>query len=554
MKVKKIYIYLLVIVFICLVLGLGFFEAHKGKQNGNFSFITVEPGELIQKVSATGKVTAVKKANLAFDVSGKVRDVFVKVGDQVKQGQKLVELENSDFYAKVSEAKAAVDAQLAKMEEILQGTRKEQIDITKAKIENYKKSLDDAKINLEKVKKKAEADIDKVYNASLNDLAVSVTVAENAVFTITDIQYAHFTGYDQESNKVAQAKQTAIYYLLGGKDAGRWTNDYIKQLDGGAVLAVRKAQSNPSGDNISQAIQELREALSKIKDALDVIPILKLNETEIASLNSEKTYIDAQLSTIITDSKNIEVQKATNDNLIAAAQTQVDSAESSLEVAVKELALEQAGYTQQQIDMQKSQVEEAKANLTYAQNQLAKTILTAPFGGTITKQDAKKGEIVSPGVSIITLLSANKLNIEANIPEVDIVKIKIGDKANITFDAYGNDLIFPGKVIKIDPAEIMIEGVPTYKVTFEFDNLGKNVKPGMTANIDVITVKKSAVIAVPQRSVITKGGKEFVRVLSQNKTIEEREVKTGITGNEGEIEIVEGLKPGDKVVTRYEEK
>lgn len=202
---------------------------------------------------------------------------------------------------------------------------------------------------------------------------------------------------------------------------------------------------------------------------------------------------------------------------------------------------------------QQAQIKQAEANVENYQAQIAKTIIRAPISGTVTKQDAKVGEIVSANTPLVFLISTSQFEIEANIPEADIAKVKLGNAAKVTLDAYGSDVSFDVKVVAIDPAETIIDGVATYKTTFQFIDIDKDerVKSGMTANIDISTEKRENVIVIPQRAVITKNGDKIVRVLN-NETPKEVKVKTGLRGSDGNIEIIEGVSEGDKVIIYFE--
>ena len=179
--------------------------------------------------------------------------------------------------------------------------------------------------------------------------------------------------------------------------------------------------------------------------------------------------------------------------------------------------------------------------------QISKTEIYSPIKGVVTKKDAKVGEIVTAGASIVSIISDAEFEIESNIPEVDIVKIKIGNEAKVTLDAYGSDILFAAKVISIDPSETMIEGVATYKVTLGFSGNDARIKSGMTANIDILSDKKENVIFVPLRAVIARNGNKIVRILD-GESVKETEVRVGLRGSDGNIEILEGIKEGDRVV------
>jgi HlyD family secretion protein len=147
-------------------------------------------------------------------------------------------------------------------------------------------------------------------------------------------------------------------------------------------------------------------------------------------------------------------------------------------------------------------------------------------------------------------MSDVKFEIEANIPEADIAKIKISNPAKITLDAYGSNVFFEAKVVKIDPAETIIEGVATYKTTLQFSGNDERVKSGMTANIDILTAKAENVIAIPQRAVAQKeNGDKIVKILKDDGVVEERKVTTGLKGSDGNIEITEGIQEGEKIIT-----
>ena len=300
---------------------------------------------------------------------------------------------------------------------------------------------------------------------------------------------------------------------------------------------------------------------------LEAVPVIStLTSTETTNLNTEKSNVNAEIINISGKQQAILVQKSANQSAVSSAEAQVNSAKNSLATASVELALLKAGSSQEQIAaqeaqvkqaeanilVQKAKVKQAEANMQNIQAQLVKTILHSPISGVITRQDAKIGEIASAGVSIISIISDKQFEIESNIPEADIIKIKIGNEAKLTLDAYGDDLVFTARIISINPAETFVEGVPTYKTTLQFIEEDGRIKSGMTANMDILTEQREKVIAIPQRAVFTKEGKKLVRVLDNRGGISEREVKTGIRGSSGKVEILEGLAEGEKVVTFME--
>jgi len=283
----------------------------------------------------------------------------------------------------------------------------------------------------------------------------------------------------------------------------------------------------------------------------------ELNSWNVSFLNDVKTFLDKVALAVNNASVNSNLSQTTLDNWkadISTARANINTAivnlaasESTLANEENQLALDKAGSTTEQIANQEAKLEQARANVKNYEAQLAKTILLSPINGVTTKQDAKQGEIAGANIVIISIISENKYQIETNVPEADIAKVRVGDTARVTLDAYGSDVIFETKIVKIDPAETEIEGVATYKTTLQFLQKDERVKSGMTANIDILTDKRDNVLLVPQRAVISRDGNKTVQILD-GENVKEASVKTGLRGSDGNIEILEGLKEGDRVI------
>jgi len=534
-----------------LVVG-GIFYASKTRKPV-YEFIVAEKNDLVQEVSVTGRVQPAESVDLAFETAGKVSQVAVAIGDKVKARQLLVRLESSELSAQLREAIANLEIEQATLRELQEGTRPEEIQIAKTKVNNAQRAIESLKQNLENVQEKAAADLQKAYDDALTAAQTAVTVGKTALLTLTDIQYAYFVGTDQDSATIANAKAQAVVTLLGAEDAGRWVTDFLSTLDGGAFGVVQSAISNPSHASTDGALIEARDGLSKVKDALGSVPVGALTSTEKTDLGTEKNNITSQLATLSAKQQAIAVQKATNASAVASAEAQVTDAQNTYDTAQDDLTLKRAGTVPEKILAQKAKVQSVEAHFHKFQAQIAKTQLTSPIDGIVTKQDAKVGEIVAANTSIVSLISEAIFEIEADIPEADIAKLHVGDQGKVTLDAYGPDLVFDVTVIAIDPAETIIEGVATYQTTLQFVEEDERIRSGMTANIEILTARREGVIAVPQRAVITKDGRKVVRVL-KGEEILEVEVQTGLRGSDGNVEIVEGVGEGERVIIFLEER
>ena len=146
---------------------------------------------------------------------------------------------------------------------------------------------------------------------------------------------------------------------------------------------------------------------------------------------------------------------------------------------------------------------------------------------------------------LVTVLDIGNLEVEANVPEVDIGRVGINNKVGITLDAFSGE-IFVGSVSYIDPAETIVDGVVNFKIAVKFKVKDKRFKSGLTANLRIKTIEKEAVLTLPQFAIIENDAGTFVN-RSVGKILVQTPIQTGIRGVDGYVEVVGGLSEGDLV-------
>jgi len=208
-------------------------------------------------------------------------------------------------------------------------------------------------------------------------------------------------------------------------------------------------------------------------------------------------------------------------------------------------------FTSEQRDAQKAQVDQAQAAVDAINDQLKDVHIISPIDGIVIKRTADPGETVVLNLNspVLTIAKKDDLIIKSNVPESDIIKLQIGQKANITFDAFSPDEIFTATVSEIDPASTVIQDVVYYGIKLKLDNLDPRLKAGMSANIDIRTAEKDNVLTIPVRAIKDENSGKFVDVLQADNTTKHVKVTTGLAGDEGMVEIISGLSVGEKVVT-----
>lgn len=309
-----------------------------------------------------------------------------------------------------------------------------------------------------------------------------------------------------------------------------------------------------SSQDESSAESQILVTNKELSDLLNEINILnQLSSTDVldkgladarTKLTDIRNFLDL-LNKIVADSA-ANIPQSTIDTFksdLTTARTNIDTASANVNTQQQNIIAQKAA-----ISSNEANVNSYEASIENIQAQLNKASLEAPISGVVTRQDAKVGEIAAAGTTLVSIITGSDLEVEAFIPEADIAKVKIGDSAEITLDAYGNDVLFDAKVISIDPGETMTEGVATYKTKFQFTKNDGRPKSGMTANIDITTDKRENVLILPQRAVSANTNGKFVSVWKGQSPPEEREVKTGLRGSDGNVEIVDGLSEGEKVI------
>ncbi|PJA82939.1 MAG: hypothetical protein CO146_02130, partial [Candidatus Nealsonbacteria bacterium CG_4_9_14_3_um_filter_37_29] len=138
--------------------------------------------------------------------------------------------------------------------------------------------------------------------------------------------------------------------------------------------------------------------------------------------------------------------------------------------------------------------------------------------------------------------------IEADIYEEDIVKINIDNPVDISLVALP-EKIFKGKVISIDPAQKLIEGVVYYETTINFDEIPDGIKPGMTADLVIKTASRENTLIIPEEAIQKKDDKTIVEVFKEGN-IEDREIEVGLFGSNDMVQVLSGLEEGEKLILR----
>ncbi|MEI8224160.1 MAG: efflux RND transporter periplasmic adaptor subunit [bacterium] len=199
-------------------------------------------------------------------------------------------------------------------------------------------------------------------------------------------------------------------------------------------------------------------------------------------------------------------------------------------------------------------INDARLTADSVSSQMAKRRIYAPFAGTIAKVGVKQGEAVGSTISsdanqtgMITLISQNDYEVVLKVPEISVAKLTVGMSADIRLDAYGKDVVFPGKITSINPAETIVDGVPVYETKVSFAKADDRIRSGMTATATIIAQQKNNVVTIPASYIHTDSSGSYVYVIVTDDKTEKRLITPGLRGSDSRVEVVKGLSEGERV-------
>ncbi|MBI4295933.1 MAG: HlyD family secretion protein, partial [Chloroflexi bacterium] len=264
-----------------------------------------------------------------------------------------------------------------------------------------------------------------------------------------------------------------------------------------AEHSLAKAQETFTWPDIEIARADVDEAKAFLQYALD-------------NLNQARTPGETQTWQLAVTRAQVTLASAE-----ARLKAQVVGADTE-EIAIKrmqvDLAKQSVDLAKQSTDLAKQSVDLAQQTLDQAQRQLDSAIIAAPFEGVVTKVSVNEGDTVTSLTNIMTMIDLSSLELKAAVDEIDIPRVKPGQKVAISVDAFP-DTPLEGEVTAIAPLSTVQAGVVSYNVTVKFKNPpGSGLKIGMSATADIIIDKRENILLIPNRAVQeSRAGKNIVR-------------------------------------------
>ncbi len=579
------------------IIGGGYYGYTKFNNNSGevrYVLAAIEKGTLITSISGSGQVSASNQVDVKPKVSGDVVYVGVKNGQEVKTGALLVQIDSREAQKILRDAQTALETVKLEQEELLQPVDAYSLmqaenaliqaedNLTKLKFtqeSNYQKALD--------AKQKAEDNLKKAYEDGFNATANVFLDLPSIMAGLNDMLFANTLNsgqwnIDYYADAVKQHDGDALQYRDDSYKTYSTARDQYDQSFANYKLASRFSDQETIEKLISQTYEAVKIIAEAIKSANNLIQFYQdkliernlkpasLSDTYLSSLNTYTSKTNSQLSSLLGVKRNIQdsqeaIVNADRDikEMNQNQPLEIAAAERTNREKEESLAKLKAEPDKLEVRAKQIAVQQKQEALLAAQQNLAEYYIRAPFDGVVAKVNAKKGESISSAGAAVTLITKQKI---AEIPlnEVDIAKVKIGQKATLTFDAI-EGLSITGEAADIDTFGTITQGVVTYQVKIVFDTQDERVKPGMSISAAIITNVKQNVLLVPNSAVKFSGGTNYVEMLdsavpvsqlaasiggiTSKNSPKQQPIQIGLT-NDSMTEVVDGLKESDQIVTQ----
>ncbi|MDD4409918.1 MAG: efflux RND transporter periplasmic adaptor subunit [Candidatus Pacebacteria bacterium] len=481
-------------------------------------------------ISAFGQVESLNQVDLKSQLSGNLKSVNVKIGDQVSKGQLIAEIDHDTLDAQLDQSKANIDRLRNGLDLKVAGATNEQINVSQKQLDSAKTALQKAESNLADIQKLTEENMKSKYNYAASSLDDANIKIYNSYTLADSIRETYFNNYDQQGIRV---KSIVDSEMGKTKDASDTLVSHISSSDFAAVDSAID-QTIKNFDLILSSLTEIRDICDKYTYKNTVPNSVR------TSIDSQKSVISSVKNSMVSLKNDISVLKTQNENSINSAKSAIDTAKSG--VAVQEASLGSVTASPRDIDLEgiNASIKEAEAAYRLIQANRDKAFIRAPFDGKVSAMPLKDNNFVTSGQIVASLVNENGMQVKAYVSEKDSGYVEEGALVKIKD---GVDGIVSNISPSVDASTKKIEIIIPVTSNSSSLTIGDNVEPKVTVKNNFSGTDK---FLLPFKAIKFSSGKTYVCVVKDG-LIEEKEVELGKTSNES-VEILKGLSIDDKVV------
>ena len=445
---------------------------------------TVKRGDFVIKINSSGNLESLLSVEVKSNVEGEIENLHVEEGDFIEKDQILLQIDDEQVKEEMKQAEANVSA-------------------AQAQLEQARRSLTIRQKQLDSDLKQQR---DSVTQAQSGYNVAKATTKQQISQQNTDIQ---------NTIQALEQDRTALRQAEIARRQAEFTLSELGEAEKAAKADLDNAESE----------LKRREELYENK----FIPKKSLEETQAALVNARSRYESAQ-NRVLSQKETVQSQQETIDTRQRAVQmreTTLKYEEQNMELlkqtreaqeeqAITQLNIAQTRLTQleqnlnDEVDISRFALESARANLLRTESSLKNqrerlewTTVVAPMSGVVINLEVEEGEIVtsgrsafSQGPAIMSIVDLSQMVVKTYINEVDMEKLGLGQKAEIQVRSYPNRP-FLGEVREISPSGEARDNIIYFEVMIAVLSSPQELRPGMTADVDIIVVERQATLLLP---------------------------------------------------------
>lgn len=493
-----------------MVLGLGlgswrYLLARNGKPK-DVKLVAVKRMTLVSRVSETGVIQPITKVDVKSKVGGKIIQLPIEEGQDVRQGDLIAQLDVDELLPQVQQVEAQLRAAEARVEASKVSVDYQRVQ-TSASLSEGAASLETAEAR--RAQSQVELDMQRrVADAALRE---AISSRDAAAAQLAELKAG------ARPQEVEQAQQAVASAAARALEAERDLNRKVTLERKGYIPKAQVDAAQAAADVAQAELESARKRLSLTREGP--------RREEIDAAEAVMKQREAAVQTATANLNRVQVsQEALRQAIAGVAQAQATLASSRngrRQEVIRRRELEQAVAEAARI---RSQLRELRARLSYA-------TVTAPVSGTVIRRTIEPGELITSGISafnsgmtICTVADLRRMLVLAMINEVDVAKVRVGQAAEVHVDGVPNHT-FRGRVVSVAPASTVAEGqqsggssVVKFAVKIQVENPERLLRPGMTATCSILTQSKRSVLALPLDALRERGPLGLVDVYQGEAT------------------------------------
>lgn len=506
--------------------GSVYLPAQPQEEEAPVQTAVVRVGDITVSATGAGTIIPAEEIEIGFSTGGKLTELLVEVGSKVTAGEVLARVDDT------SAQEALANAQI----QLEQATFSTDPTATVAGVSLSDITVEQARLDLES----AQADLEDLQAWTPDEDAVALAEAN-----LSAAQASYYAASSQEAASGTSVTIAQIDLESAQRDLqtaqenynDAWTTDRDWETYYDNPICDPGEQEPCTGQTWAQRIENDRNSTaSALQRAQDSLVVAQANYDAAAAGVNYSSSTNANSSVVSAQQALAAAQEGPTQDELDAAETAVRKAE---------LAYQQALINQEADGLS---LEQAKINLTAAENTLADTELIAPMDGTIMAVTANVGENVA-SATFITLADLSKPMLEVYLDETDLAMVGLDYEVDVVFDALPDET-FTGKVVQVDPELVNDSGITAVRILVQLDAFAKpqTMPVGLNATVEVIGGRAEEALLVPVEALREISTGEYAVFVMENGEPKLRMVEVGIM-DFTYAEIISGVAAGEEVTT-----